>query len=341
MKIASIQTELSHLRDVLTSTAIYSYLEGRPGRWLRCCAAMDAIGDTAEGMLSFVGAPSFSGFTGGYLYVYGLLQCLYVQQDALVVLSEGLFGLRPPEGEIGGFSWTDYPGLRRVRDIRNEAIGHPAKNDQEQAHFISRYSLSKASFEYSSYSWHATKPEHTRKIVAIDDLLRWQTDDVVRCLKRLTSLADAGRRDYDARVRQSGVGAVVNDDVMRRVEILPVQVAACDRRDAVDTLVLLLKKLEQVRRALLAAGAHVDDFPATSELILPLRRKLLELREELCEQGTPVAILVELADEVMLDIRRLQAVVQDLEWEPTFDEETVEPIDIDWDRLQQLLSEVE
>jgi hypothetical protein len=72
-----------------------------------------------------------------YILVYGVLQALIVQQDAVRHLAEGL-----------GLPFSPDPLLQEIREVRNSSVGHPTKRRGDpRSHFISRISLSKKGFQ--------------------------------------------------------------------------------------------------------------------------------------------------------------------------------------------------
>ena len=85
-----------------------------------------------------------------YLAVYGLLQAIYVQQDAVVNLLNPLL-------DVENVS-RNYPRLNEIRSIRNKSIGHPTstrpteKGGPTSHHFISQRTLSQVGFELVSYT---------------------------------------------------------------------------------------------------------------------------------------------------------------------------------------------
>src|SRR5262245_41556966 len=97
--------------------------------WIRLCSAMDAIGDTQMAIRSYLDDPAHKNGSDGraYLLVYGILQVLYVQQDAVGTLSKVL-----------NIPFTLPAELEEIRDIRNDSIGHPTG----RGGFISRITLS-------------------------------------------------------------------------------------------------------------------------------------------------------------------------------------------------------
>ncbi len=106
--------------------------------WNQICSSLDVIGDTALCIEDYLSSdyPSTDGLK--YIFTYGILQALFLQQDAVRHLAEA-------------FEITNTPGaaLMKIRDIRNAAIGHPTKHQFKKSthyNYISRISLSKTSF---------------------------------------------------------------------------------------------------------------------------------------------------------------------------------------------------
>lgn len=114
-------------------------------KWDKVCISMDVLEDTQFAIDSFFELPEFSSTNGGYLYLYGLLQAFFLQQDAANNLSQALFG-KP-------YDWkSDYPDLYLIRELRNDATGHPtSRNNDKSFHYLSQFNLSKHSIELASY----------------------------------------------------------------------------------------------------------------------------------------------------------------------------------------------
>ena len=72
-----------------------------------------------------------------YILVYGVLQALGLQQDAVIHLAEAL-----------GMKYELDPLLKEVREVQNASIGHPTKRvGRARAHFICRISMTRAGFQ--------------------------------------------------------------------------------------------------------------------------------------------------------------------------------------------------
>lgn len=123
-------------------------------KWDKVCSSMDVLDDTQLAINSYFNLPDFSAEDGGYLYLYGLLQAFFLQQDSANHLSEALFNKK--------INWmNDYPDLYVIRELRNDATGHPTSRYSDKSfHYIARYSLAKKSFKLSSYFPKQQKSHH-------------------------------------------------------------------------------------------------------------------------------------------------------------------------------------
>lgn len=112
--------------------------------WNRLWASLDVIEDSQIAIDDYSNLPEFSPNENGYLYVYGILHALYLQQDALRNLNKALF-----EQDIN-FK-EEYPELHNIREIRNNSIGHPTDRGKGNSfHGISRITIQKKGFQMSS-----------------------------------------------------------------------------------------------------------------------------------------------------------------------------------------------
>ncbi len=114
-------------------------------KWDKLWTSMDTIADTQVAIDSYFTLPEFNSDNGGYLFIYGIMQALNMQQDASNNLLNSLFNK-----EID-FK-TKYPDLFEIREYRNSAIGHPSNRGNDKSfHIISRASISKKGFTLGSY----------------------------------------------------------------------------------------------------------------------------------------------------------------------------------------------
>lgn len=166
--------------------------------WNQLCSALDIIGDTELALTSYRNMVRPTDDGEKYLLVYGLLQTLFVQQNAVRHLAEVL-----------DISIGEDPNLNRVRDIRNDAIGHPTKRrsgKKQTSHFISRSSLSKWGFTLAS-----SDPDIKRlafRDINLSELLKIQEQGISHQLTAI--LEELGMEDHDHRkmFRDKSIAAI-------------------------------------------------------------------------------------------------------------------------------------
>ena len=99
--------------------------------WDMLCSCMDMIEDLEYALESYLVEDPEDAETGRkYLLIFGALQALYVQQDAVKNLHTAL-----------DIPYTMDPSIEEIRDIRNDAAGHPTNRRNKEFIFINRSSL--------------------------------------------------------------------------------------------------------------------------------------------------------------------------------------------------------
>ena len=137
-KIAQIKTSETSVRDFINTTRYQDDLLKNLDTWNQICSSLDTIGDTLCTFEDYlIGEyPKSDGLK--YIYTYGILQALFIQQDAMKNLSEA-FDIK--------FDLSEQ--LTSIRNIRNASIGHPTKNSVKGSvyfNYISRMTMSKEGF---------------------------------------------------------------------------------------------------------------------------------------------------------------------------------------------------
>ncbi len=158
--------------------------KGAPRTQLNSC--LDVIGDSELAIAAY-SAGEFGISDGArYLAVYGLLQALFIQQDAVINLCESL---SIPE------AIDTYPRLKEIREIRTASIGHPTKKDRPKSqptsyHFIARVTLSPEGYRLLSID---SNGKLEFKDVSIPDLI-------------------ADQRTYLSEILTSAIGKLEHDE---------------------------------------------------------------------------------------------------------------------------------
>ncbi|MBN1383245.1 MAG: hypothetical protein JXA41_16390 [Deltaproteobacteria bacterium] len=147
--------------------------------WNMLCSCLDLIGDTELAIAAYGQNQSLEDVGGKYLLVYGILQTLFLQQDAVRNLCEAL-----------NIEYAADPVLEQIRKIRNDSIGHPTKrgNGKGKAFsFISRTSLSKYGFDLMTTYPDGRSPlfQHINILSLIENQKQILTQVLTEVLKQL------------------------------------------------------------------------------------------------------------------------------------------------------------
>lgn len=134
----------TRIRDFVTEARRRHQLVARSADWNMLTSSLDVIGDTELAIETYLSSPEASNHGGQYLLIYGILQILFVQQDALQHIADAL-----------RFPYKPRPELFDIRDIRHKTVGHPTKKDRPKTapkswHHISRPSMNGTYFQFLS-----------------------------------------------------------------------------------------------------------------------------------------------------------------------------------------------
>lgn len=133
------------IRDYINGPRMSYLLSQDIETWNQICSSLDVIEDTDLAISAHTtdkrdetddDKDSVVGLGKHYLKLYGVLQALFLQQDAVRHLCEAL---------SIPFDPNQFPRLKELRDERNDSIGHPTQRGSKtnrSHHFVSRNSLS-------------------------------------------------------------------------------------------------------------------------------------------------------------------------------------------------------
>lgn len=185
--IAQVRELEESVRSHINTHRYQSVLLEDSNSWNQICSSLDVIGDTVFSIESYQSQP-FPDETGmKYIVTYGILQALFIQQDALRHLSEAF--------EI---EYQVNPILKEIRENRNAAIGHPTKQNRGGECYynhVSRISLSKSGFDLLRFS--RSRPHEMLRvdiISAIESQLNCIAEDYKRITEKLSEI-DRMHRD--------------------------------------------------------------------------------------------------------------------------------------------------
>lgn len=127
------------IRDFINNPRKQHALLQDTAAWNLLCSCLDTIGDTELAIDAYNASGNPDSDGAAYLVVYGALQALFIQQDAVENLCQAL-----------AIIYVRDSRLKDIREIRNDSAGHPTKRGggKGQAYnFISRSSLTKGGFD--------------------------------------------------------------------------------------------------------------------------------------------------------------------------------------------------
>jgi len=167
----------SKIRDHINIQRAQNNLIQDKKNWNQICSSMDVLEDTTYAISSYINDDSFPNNDGlKYIYIYGVLQALFLQQDSLRHLTCALLSINEKDYKVND-------ELEKIRNIRNESIGHPTnKGSGKSFHYISRITIDKNGFDLlSSFS----DKDDIYKEVKIIDIINTQLKIIIEDLKLL------------------------------------------------------------------------------------------------------------------------------------------------------------
>jgi len=151
------------IREIINRNGIEfyeKYFNNHIDDWNILCASMDIIGDTTLAIQNFKETGIGQNTGEKYLKLYGLLQAIYLQQDAIKFLFE-VIKKSFDNNKIK--HWDDYrrDNWKILRNYRNLSIGHPiANNTFEKGKIkrvmVSRVTISSAGFQLLIHDMHSS-----------------------------------------------------------------------------------------------------------------------------------------------------------------------------------------
>lgn len=170
--------------------------------WNSLCSALDVIGDSEAGIQWYLEAATWSDIGEGYLRLYGILQILQVQQDAVEFICQ-CFKV--------AFARTER--LKRVAKIRNLSIGHPIRTKADKiasAGFIARVSMSKGGFNLL-----VARSVGKSEILAVDviDLIEAQRIELSRILALVLERLHQDEHEHKAMFRDVKLSEIFHPSV--------------------------------------------------------------------------------------------------------------------------------
>jgi hypothetical protein len=260
--------ELEHdIRGLINAPRKHAALVADRLAWAKLCSSLDVIGDTELAIASYLRREAGPEDTGElYLLMYGVLQVLYVQQDAVKHLAEAL-----------GISYTRSTALSTVRNTRNDATGHPTSSSYGKAfNFISRITIFAGGFHMLTMKKDGTNETKQVNVPALIDQQRTEVDAAL-------DMVAAKLREEETEHRRK-FRAVLLTSYFNQLDYfsgkLSEALLAGQTQMASGMLELLTEKMAALRADLEQRGL-LGKYVSTREFIAALEHPVARLREYL------------------------------------------------------------
>lgn len=176
-KSKSLYEAIKVIRELINKAIKQHFLIQDKPKWNQFLSSLYVIEDSDLAIRAYESLTEVSEVGIKYLTLYGLLQALFLQQNAVEHLCEAL-GVNA--------SYKNYPKLKEVRKTRNVSTGHPTKKEskgKKSFHFISRDSLAKTGFDLLSFS---EKEDGKHSEISISNLIAEQRKFLPEILDKVT-----------------------------------------------------------------------------------------------------------------------------------------------------------
>jgi hypothetical protein len=157
---------------------------------------MDVIQDAELAISALLARDAVTDLGENYLALYGVLQAVTLQQNALIRLWTAALRQK----------WQVTDQMKLVRDLRDRIVGHPApapsqKSGMQYASFISRFSLESGHVEILKVGSDNTKNWESVKLAS---LVRGHLDEMARELHALAGALDAAEKERKEQIMRRG-----------------------------------------------------------------------------------------------------------------------------------------
>lgn len=276
------------IRDLINEPRKKELLVRDAGKFNQLCSAMDAIGDAEHAILAHREMRrSVKRNDVGIMYLihYGLLQALYLQQDASSHLCESL-GLK-------GIDWDQYPELRAVRDTRNDIAhatsrsrGGASRSRGKSFHGIVQATMTGEGFDVYCFS-SGENADQSWTRVRCESLVEAQYRALVEVLGRAIVALQQEAAEHKAKFKDQLLKPMLEglEYPLERVRIGTRKLARQDEESVADVAIglAMLGVIEGKVEVFVGALAARDWFPKTyghiDELVQSVREAISSLRQ--------------------------------------------------------------
>jgi len=236
--------------------------------WHQLWTAMDIIDDVDSAMTAYIENEFPTANGERYLRVYGAMQGLFLQQDALRDLIKAIHPTKDiPVNDV----------LKDIREARNASVGHPTQMKRKgvlSAHGIVQCSIRKAGFELLSYPVVQGK---TFDYIPVEKLIEQQRDEATRILSEVVEDLRAQEEAHRAGFREVKLMATFDQVSYAFEKIFEEFGRGATPNMSGWAVGHLQKSLDSFENLLKARGLAVDSYDSIKYLYDQIEYPLAEL----------------------------------------------------------------
>ena len=268
------------IRDYVNDPRHQQHLLSIRFSWYQLCSAMDVIDDIDMALEAYLTA-DFPNDTGEkYLRIYGVLQALFVQQDAL----RHLIDIIRPSVQV---ELSDV--LKEVRDLRSASIGHPTefkRKGEKSVHAISRITLGKDGFQMLSFD---EKNGTSFRNVPVRTLVEKQRTEATRILLEVVKQLQEEDRTHKEQFRETKLRASFGQTLYAFEKVFEDLKGNSQRAMGGWGADHLQNSLDQFESLLKARGMNLETYDSIKYRYDEIRYPLSELRKFFASQESDIS----------------------------------------------------
>lgn len=253
----------------------YTLLKNR-AHWNQLCSSLDTIEDCELAMNSYNN--TFSEEHGeSYLRLYGVLQTLFVQQDAVKHLWESLQISETFELE---------EELKEIRKVRNDSIGHPTKRDNKKSN-TSYHSISKISMKKSDFKLMSCYQDKTEfRDISVNNLITTQNKFLSEKLKKILQSLKDEEKEHKEKFKMEKLEATFPRTLSYHVSGLFESVLDSDKKSLGNAHLSQVKTvLDNVQKKLKKRDIEINTYDSIETIYTDLEYPIKKLETFFDEQA--------------------------------------------------------
>jgi hypothetical protein len=265
--MSEIVNNIQYIRESINKSRKQSILIRDKYSWNQLCSSLDIVEDTELAIEEYLKVKKVKTDGLKYLFVFGIMQILFVQQDAIINMAESL-----------GIDIQFDSDLKNIREIRNNSVGHPTKRGKglnSKYNFLFRAYLSHRNFSIMTVS--PSESEHTKYYhYSVDKLITSQKQSVNKLLLELITMLDNEENTHKEQFKNEKLASIFPQTIHYHFQKLTESsLASMGKQFGKLNFDLILKTLENFitelkRRDILKAYIGVN--MVLDELIYPTQK---------------------------------------------------------------------